>query len=202
MIHGDLSSLCLRFMKRSVVLFLLVFFMFSVFTVRSQVTASFMMDTSRVKSYSVLFTALDTVAGYVYVWDLGDSMRDTGTVVEHHYPGAATYHVVLTVTDPTTHISDTARRTVVVRDVLEVPNVFTPNNDSRNDLFVVRSNGTDVFTLTVFTPSGVKVCETRGQTVVWDGRTSAGNLVSPGVYYYILRSDKGIHRNGFVHVIY
>ncbi len=189
-------------MKRSVVLFLVVSFVFSVFVVRSQVAASFMMDTSRVKSYSVLFTALDTVAGYVYVWDLGDSMRDTGTVVEHHYPGAATYHVVLTVTDPTTHISDTARRTVVVRDVLEVPNVFTPNNDSRNDLFVVRSNGTDVFTLTVFTPSGVKVCETRGRTVVWDGRTSAGNLVSPGVYYYILRSDKGIHRNGFVHVIY
>ena len=200
--HEDPSSLFLQFMKRSVVLFLVVSFVFSVFTVRSQVTASFMIDTTRVKSYSVLFTALDTVAGYIYAWDLGDNMHDTGTVVEHHYPGAATYHVVLTVTDPATHTSDTARRTVVIRDVLEIPNVFTPNNDSRNDLFVVRSNGTDIFTLTVFTPSGVKVCETRGQTVVWDGRTSAGNLVSPGVYYYILTSDKGIHRNGFVHVIY
>ncbi len=188
-------------MKKPAALLLFLFFTIGIFTVRSQVTASFAVDTNLVKSFSVRFTALDTVAEYLYTWDFGDNEQDTGTIVEHHFPGAGRYPVVLTVTDPSSLSSDTARRIITVCDILEIPNVFTPNNDNINDLFIIRSNGTDIFYLTVFTPAGVKVCETRGQTVVWDGRTAEGNMVSPGVYYYVLKSDKGIKRSGFVYVI-
>jgi gliding motility-associated-like protein len=188
--------------KRSETLLFLLFVVGFSCVAKAQVEASFSADTNRVQSYSVLFTARDTVPGYLYVWDFGDNTGDTATQAEHHYPAPGSYLAVLTVTDPVTHLSDTARRLISVRDVLEVPNVFTPNNDNINDLFVVRSNGKDIFSLTVFTRSGVKVCETRGQTIVWDGRTPAGNLVSPGVYYYVLKDDHGLSRAGFVHIIY
>jgi len=187
-------------MKGSFIIYLWLF-LFSAFRLEGQVVASFTVDTNGVKSFAVLLTAQDTVPGYRYFWDLGDATSDAGSVVEHLYPGAGHYRVVLTVTDPVTSLSDTAGRVITIRDVLEIPNVFTPNNDNINDLFIVRSNGADVFALTVFTRAGVKVCETRGQTIVWDGRTPAGNLVTPGVYYYILKSDKGISKTGFVHVI-
>ncbi len=170
--------------------------------VEAQVTARFVADTQRVKSFSVLFTAQDTVEGWQYRWDLGDGTQREGTRVEHLYPAAGTYRVVLEVRDPSTGERDTASMTVRVADLLQVPNVFTPNNDNINDLFIVRSNGEDLFHLTVYTRDGVRVCEKSGRTIVWDGRTPAGVPVSPGVYYYVLRSDKGICRTGFVHVIY
>jgi gliding motility-associated-like protein len=188
--------------RKADVLLVLLFTVATVTVAEAQVEASFTADTNRVKSYSVLFTAQDTVEGYRYIWDFGDGTADTASVSEHYYPGEGTYRVVLTVTDPVSHQSDTAQQLITVRDLLQIPNVFTPNNDSRNDFFIIRSNGKDIFTLTVFTRAGVKVCEISGQTIVWDGRTPAGRLVTSGVYYYLLKSDRGINRAGFVHVIY
>ncbi len=167
-----------------------------------QVRALFAVDTTRIKSLSVLFTALDTVPGYRYGWDLGDGTLAAGTRVEHLYSAPGTYRVVLEVQDPLSGDRDTAVRVVRVRDVLQVPNVFTPNNDNINDLFIVRSNGQETYHLTIFTRAGIRVCDVHGTTVVWDGRTPSGVLVAPGVYYYVLRDNHGQSRTGFVHVIY
>ena len=187
-------------MKRTVPVMIMFFSLFSLRPLEGQV-ASFAVDTNRIRSYEVVFTALDTSWHYEYAWQFGDGTADTGRVVTHRYAAAGEYRVDLKVWIPNTNRIDTKFRFVTVSDVVQVPNVVAPNNDNVNDLFIIRSNGEDRFTLTVFTPAGVKVCETRGQTIVWDGRTPAGNLVSPGVYYYVLTSDKGIRKAGFVHVL-
>ncbi len=188
-------------MKIRVVIFSLFLLILKIGNLYAQVHASFLADTNGVNTFYVIFTAQDTVVGYQYHWNFGDTAVDSGSVVKHQYLAAGNYRVRLVVTDPVTLASDTSWQRVAIHDQLIVPNIFTPNNDHFNDLFIIRSNGLDTYTLTVFTRSGVKVCKTTGKTITWNGRTPAGVYVSPGVYFYVLTSDKGLCRKGFLHVI-
>ncbi|HHJ10995.1 MAG TPA: PKD domain-containing protein [Bacteroidetes bacterium] len=175
--------------------------MFLPVTLQAQVEASFVVDTNLVKTFSIRCTAVETGGSLLYIWDFGDTTRDTGRIVEHHFIREGEYKVTLVVKDPVTLASDTSSQIISIHDFLCVPNVFTPNNDNTNDLFIVRSSGQEVYTITVFTRSGVTVFKTAGKTLVWDGKTPAGVYVSPGVYYYVITGEKGFVRKGFLHVI-
>ena len=176
-------------------------FLFLPVPLQAQVEASFVVDTNLVKTFSIRCMATDNGTGVLYIWDFGDSQVDTGRIVEHHFVQEGDYRVTLVVKDPVTLASDTSSQIISIHDLLRVPNVFTPNNDNINDLFIVRSNGQEVYTITVFTRSGVTVFKTAGKTLVWDGKTPAGVYVSPGVYYYLITGEKGFVRKGFLHVI-
>ncbi len=77
---------------------------------------------------------------------------------------------------------------------LEVPNVFTPNNDDWNDRFVVASQSLRSIFVQVFSRTGKKVYEFSGQGTRlqewkgWDGKIDGGAEASPGVYFYIIRA--------------
>jgi len=91
---------------------------------------------------------------------------------------------------------------------LAIPNVFTPNEDGVNDAwrFAIKK-ATDV-KYTVYNRWGnlIKDSVLTSQTVVsWDGRTTAGEACSAGVYYYVLTytDAKGEtqKRNGYITLI-
>ncbi|MGF7216238.1 gliding motility-associated-like protein [Spirosoma lacussanchae] len=67
-----------------------------------------------------------------------------------------------------------------------LPNVFTPNGDGKNDTF--RPMRCERFVerveLVVYNRWGAKVFESSGPTVNWDGRTSDGQELPSGLYYY------------------
>jgi gliding motility-associated-like protein len=83
------------------------------------------------------------------------------------------------------------------------PNVFTPNNDGINDLFVIP----DIIpgsTISFYDRWGIKVFEPSAEVILnsgWDGRTSAGIECSSGVYYYLVEQPKGKKIKGFVHLL-
>lgn len=70
------------------------------------------------------------------------------------------------------------------------PNVFSPNNDGRNDFFNLADSGNNIYTerLMIFDRWGNKMAELYnllpGQFNGWDG-TYNGVKVEPGVYTYI-----------------
>ncbi|MBN3035471.1 MAG: gliding motility-associated C-terminal domain-containing protein [Bacteroidales bacterium] len=80
-----------------------------------------------------------------------------------------------------------------------LPNVFTPNNDFRNDLFMpfppregqfldppFPLNSIERVQITIFNRWGSVVFETDDPFIRWDGRESAGNgFCSEGVYFYV-----------------
>lgn len=77
----------------------------------------------------------------------------------------------------------------VMPDTVVVPNVFTPNGDNQNDLFVIRnvetwSNGS----LQVFNRWGALVYETNDVVnTIWDGTDmNSGTVLADGVYFYML----------------
>ncbi|MGV3637276.1 MAG: gliding motility-associated C-terminal domain-containing protein [Flavobacteriales bacterium] len=69
-----------------------------------------------------------------------------------------------------------------------VPNVFTPNNDQKNDRFEVVGEGIEDFHMEVYDRWGMMMFETANQTNGWNGGLDNG-LSAPvpdGTYYYIV----------------
>ncbi|WP_234733825.1 T9SS type B sorting domain-containing protein [Tellurirhabdus bombi] len=67
-----------------------------------------------------------------------------------------------------------------------LPNVFTPNGDGKNDVFQALACPRQVeeVVFVVYNRYGSKVYESRGGEVSWDGRSSGGQALSSGLYYY------------------
>jgi gliding motility-associated-like protein len=86
-----------------------------------------------------------------------------------------------------------------------VPNVFTPNGDGVNDVFVVPSANLATANCIIYDRYGVKVYEYKGLEGFWDGATSAGMLCPTGTYYYYFTGsgkDGQVYKeHGFVQLI-
>lgn len=68
-----------------------------------------------------------------------------------------------------------------------LPNVFSPNNDTHNDLYKpYRTAYVEKVDFQVFNRWGLMVFRTSDPDINWDGKIlDSEKLVSPGVYYYI-----------------
>jgi gliding motility-associated-like protein len=69
-----------------------------------------------------------------------------------------------------------------------LPNVFTPNNDNKNDLFKSYNPGNYVkqVDMKIFNRWGKLVYKTTDANINWDGKEMNNKkIVSSGVYYYV-----------------
>ena len=110
--------------------------------------------------------------------------------------------------------------TFYMEDYIEVdssfiaaPNVFTPNGDGTNDLFVVKFWSMRNIKISIFNRWGKKVhywdksdiqgFENTWEESVWDGKIG-GRFASPGVYYYVAegagRDGRKRRAHGFFHL--
>ncbi|GEO03157.1 hypothetical protein AAE02nite_08210 [Adhaeribacter aerolatus] len=112
-------------------------------------------------------------AGFNYLWSTGATTQ-TIAVTE---PG--TYSVQISngdcvITDSVAVASPLAN--------LEVPNVFTPNRDGRNDYFVIRNMAANT-KLQIFNRWGALVYQNDNYQNNWDGRS-----LTRGTYFYLVQS--------------
>ena len=84
--------------------------------------------------------------------------------------------------------SDTAMLIITVHPpaLVEVPNVFTPNDDGMNDKFVFKAQGIKELSCGIFDRWGKKIYEFTDASQGWNGKTQAGAPSAPGVYYYLI----------------
>lgn len=90
----------------------------------------------------------------------------------------------------------------------EIPNVFTPNNDGKNDILRAKTSGlVEKVDFKLFSRGGLLLFRTDEPRLNWDG-TYKGALVKPGVYFYQCdvyeRRITGVEEfslSGFIHVI-
>jgi gliding motility-associated-like protein len=72
---------------------------------------------------------------------------------------------------------------------LELPNVFTPNNDGENDYFqLLFFGGIKTFNCTILNRWGQVVREYDNPAFMWDGKDEAQDDVLEGVYFYIVNA--------------
>ena len=73
-----------------------------------------------------------------------------------------------------------------VADKLKIPNAFSPNSDGVNDYFTVQTNGRTIYTLRIFTQTGIMIYEAKSKTILWDGMSNTGSMAVSGTYYYVI----------------
>lgn len=148
-----------------------------------------------------------------YTWDFGD-----GTAISnaehpiHVFPetGNVKYTVILTATNELGCV-DVAQKVIEVKDVLiyYLPNTFTPDGDSYNELFMpVFYSGLDVydFHFTIFNRWGEVIFESFNAAYGWNGTYGDQGIVKDGVYIWRLEfgetmSDKKHTYEGHVNVV-
>lgn len=132
----------------------------------------------------VEFTNLTTGAS-VYNWNFGDGTVSTEFSPNHVYTEPGQYFVTLIATnDNGCHGRAIHGPFIVMTPELFIPNVFSPNDDGINDLFLPQYTGHQPFNLQIYDRWGVLIFETRNKTQGWNGKDMKGMDVVEGVYYY------------------
>ncbi len=163
-------------------------------------------DTIPFGSYKIVFRAKeqDPTAPfqYFYSWKISDGATATQNRLVHQFDTTGIFEVKLRIND-ITGCADTIAKTITVSNKLNVPNVFTPNQDGFNDLFIIEGDGVTNLKLSIFTRSGLKVFETTAKTLVWDGFMLSGEKARDGIFYYVIESldsNTSLKQNGFFYL--
>ncbi|MBC7885457.1 MAG: gliding motility-associated C-terminal domain-containing protein [Saprospiraceae bacterium] len=127
----------------------------------------------------------DIILGASYIWSTGETT--TSITVS---PKETTGYVV-TVTDEngctaTDEVVVTLRLAKCDETDVYIPNAFTPNNDSNNDILYVRSNFIDELELIIYNRWGQELFRTNDKNTGWDGSYN-GKELPPDAYAYYLR---------------
>jgi gliding motility-associated-like protein len=156
----------------------------------------------------VEFTATASQNVSQYTWDMGSTTYSTTTdTTSFIYTAAGNYTVTVIVTD-NNGCTDSATVTIVVDEeiTLEIPNVFTPNGDGTNDLFVINTTGIDQMTVSIYDRWGVLIAVVEGVNAGWDGRAVNGLSAVDGTYYFVLEyvtyRGEAMNKTGFVTLLH
>jgi len=137
-------------------------------------------------SWTVTFTD-ESIGASTLLWNFNDPQsgveNSSGlSIVNHSFTSEEEYQVSLIAT--TNHgCIDTAWQTItIIDDILQFANVFTPNGDGVNDLFIVKNiEKYPESELKLFNRWGVEVFTYVGYKNDWDGHG-----VPDGTYFYML----------------
>jgi len=138
-----------------------------------------------------------SIRAETYKWEFGDdSVSLLSNPRPHIYYIPGDYSVKLTVESPL-HCIDSLRfdKIAVDRSDLDIPNVFTPNEDGINDRFMVDKTSLRYISVKIYSRSGIKVYDFYGEGKMlkewegWDGNVGSSSAkASPGVYFYVIRA--------------
>jgi len=131
-------------------------------------------------------SALTATGGGTYVWSPTLNLSCTTCSNPTATPSQTTSYCVL-VTD-NNGCKDSTCITITVDipcGTIYIPNAFSPNNDSENDLECVFGNCIETFHIAIYNRWGEKVFESTDQTICWDG-THRGQELNTAVFDYYL----------------
>lgn len=143
--------------------------------------------------------------GFGWNFDNGQTSTQTNPQTTYNNPG--TYTVVLIGIAGNPNCNDTVTGTITVTedDVLEIPNVFTPNGDGGNDVFYLTTKGYSDIHMEIFNRWGQRLAVMDGLKSYWDGKSPNGEKVPDGTYFYLLKATKTdgkeVEKQGFITLI-
>ncbi len=126
---------------------------------------------------------------YTYAWSNGVASKDLADLLGNNY--------TVTVTDahacPFSATVTVPTNPKACINVVTIPNAFSPNGDSKNDVWVIHD--ADLYPdikVKVINQWGQTVFSSSGYNVPWDG-TFNGNNVPGGTYYYEVNLNSADH---------
>jgi gliding motility-associated-like protein len=154
-----------------------------------------------------------------YEWDFGNGNTLTTANQQSQiqtYDTTGVYTVMLVANFA--NCSDTTYVLIVVNDPppppvippvvpvdISAPNVFTPNNDGINDVFLLNMLNIKEVELTILNRWGNLLHSGKGINASWDGKSIEGQPAMDGVYFYRYTATgmqgEAFEGHGFVHLI-
>lgn len=141
-----------------------------------------------------------------YMWSYSGAAGDTITnpfsssfSMTSSQAGSYTYQIM--VTDKCGYSTTDYVVVDILQDCdLNIPNVFTPNGDGKNDGFLVTGNGISTYSIVIYNRWGIKEYESSDITSSW-----TGSGASDGTYYYIIKastiSGKNYEKTGYLQLL-
>ena len=134
-----------------------------------------------------------SIGGAEFEWDFGDGNSSNEASTNHTYDDVGTYTVTLSVSDSEGICTSELSQELTLDAAGEFglfPNVFSPNNDGRNDFFNIvvdeeNREFMEVVTFQVFNRWGEMVYDNESPLTGWDGRKDAIPAPSEVYAYYI-----------------
>ncbi len=147
----------------------------------------------------VLFESrTNPIDGIYYDWRIypqgnaANYTRYSDKDVRYTFNESGDYRVRITVTSGECEYTDSID-VKVLESQLEIPNVFTPNGDGKNDEFRVAYRSLKSYSCYIYNRWGRQVFHSTDPAKGWDG-TINGKEAAQGTYYYIIQAT-GTDRN-------
>lgn len=146
---------------------------------------------------TIVFTSTSTVDGSTIVstvWSMDSAVVGNGSTFTQLFETPGSYPITLTVTTADGCTSTCTYTQIVIPLEIEVPNVFSPNNDGKNDALVF--TGVEYYPgnkLSVYNRWGKAVYETSSYKNTWRAPD-----VAEGTYFYVLKLPNGKEYTGHV----
>ncbi len=127
--------------------------------------------------------------GISFEWDFGDNETSQEENPAHIYTIGGEYKVKLYAISASGCIDTFKISDIVIgtTSLVEIPNVFSPNGDGYNDIFIVQTQKIISFQGIILNIKGETLYEWNDPVAGWDGKINRGNLAMPGVYYCIVK---------------
>ena len=122
-------------------------------------------------------------------WLYSDAVSDFSVNTFKNYTASGNYTVTL-IAYGANACNDTSRYSFRIADSsgITLPNIFTPNNDSVNDIFKPIARGIVKMEAYIYNRYGTPIHHWDKPQGYWDGRTSSGEPCQSGVYFCILEA--------------
>lgn len=134
-------------------------------------------------------------------FDFGDNETSISQSPSHIFPDTGTFTITQIVRNQF-GCSDTLQRLVIIDPVINtfIPNAFTPNGNSLNEVFKPKLFGILEFGMFIYDRWGKRIFETRDMDEGWNGRFEGfGDVLPGGVYVYKIYT-KDIFQNNHTFV--
>lgn len=134
-------------------------------------------------------------------WIAGEAVLCTNCPNSQIMPKASSCYKIQAVNEFGCKAFDDVCVEVTTNYNIYIPNVFTPNNDGLNDIFLVYGTGISNFEMTIFDRWGEKLYVSKDQLTGWDG-SYKGQICKNDVYPYLVKfkalDGKIVTRTGHV----
>ncbi len=124
-----------------------------------------------------------------YSWDFGNGDTSTEKEPTYIFNQLGTFEVCLKVEGNNCVDKTCDTILVYINSAFVIPNVFTPNNDGKNDVFSIMGKGIESLHVEIYNRWGQKEYEWNTTNGGWDGRSVTGLPAPSGTYYFIMSAN-------------
>jgi gliding motility-associated-like protein len=143
------------------------------------------------KPYQLTFTNKTTNAS-AFSWTLGSDSLKAAIPENYRFSKGGEYNVTLKAYNKSGCELSTTKSIDIPENDGKIPNVITPNNDGKNDNFVI---GFKNATVEIYDRYGKQIFVSKNYQNDW------GKDISAGTYYYILTTPTGVYCKDWVTVV-